>query len=501
MAEGDPEKASGRIPLRLAAAALLAGPAVLSFFSGGYGDKAQLLGLAAALCALGTLAVVAPWPLVSRGPALTAIAALYGLALWSGLSIHWSRIQNLAANEAAQLALYASVFAATAVAVRDPRVRRLLPGALLAGVAIVALYALAGRLLADLVPTGVSLRAGSRIQQPLTYWNALGLLVAFGILLGAAVASDPRPPRAVRAAACAAAVPCALVLYLTFSRGSLVALAAGFVALVLVASRRSTVLAGALVLGAAGALGLLLQALPAVLELEDGASTQTAQGAVLLLALLVVTAGVGAAFARLARSGSIDTPLGLSSRARRVIALATVAAVVGLGWLIVAASEKTDPLPTSKGRLTKLSTNRGEYWKVALDSFAAHPVIGVGAGSFGVEWRRDRESDDFAQDAHSLYLETLAELGLVGAVLLAALIAAAVRAVTVPARDPGDGLAPAAAACLAALLVHVGLDWTWEFPSVVLVALILVAAAATAGRRAPIHRRTGDGRRPPGIPA
>jgi hypothetical protein len=32
-------------------------------------------------------------------------------------------------------------------------------------------------------------------------------------------------------------------------------------------------------------------------------------------------------------------------------------------------------------------------------------------------------------------------------------------------------------ACLAAFLVHVGLDWTWEVPAVVLVVLLLSAAA------------------------
>ena len=48
---------------------------------------------------------------------------------------------------------------------------------------------------------------------------------------------------------------------------------------------------------------------------------------------------------------------------------------------------------------------------MALRSFAAHPLAGVGSGGFRAEWRRERKIDDPARDAHSLYLETLGELG------------------------------------------------------------------------------------------
>ena len=38
------------------------------------------------------------------------------------------------------------------------------------------------------------------------------------------------------------------------------------------------------------------------------------------------------------------------------------------------------------------------------------------------------------------------------------------------------------AAFLAAFVVHVGLDWTWEFPAVTLIALLFAAAAAQPAR-------------------
>ena len=116
-------------------------------------------------------------------------------------------------------------------------------------------------------------------------------------------------------------------------------------------------------------------------------------------------------------------------RTRLTAAALSLAAVLVLGWLIVDSSETTEPLSSSKGRLTTIATNRADYWSVALGEFGDRPLAGDGAGSFGVSWRRERRSDEFALDAHSLYVETLGELGLVGALLLAAFLAAALAAV------------------------------------------------------------------------
>jgi O-antigen ligase len=89
---------------------------------------------------------------------------------------------------------------------------------------------------------------------------------------------------------------------------------------------------------------------------------------------------------------------------------------------------------------------------------------------------------DPARDAHSLPLETLAELGLVGFALLAAWAVGVIRAAARAWRAQ-----PAAAAGLAAALlvwaVHACLDWDWEMPALTLVALLL--AAALVGLSAP----------------
>ena len=56
---------------------------------------------------------------------------------------------------------------------------------------------------------------------------------------------------------------------------------------------------------------------------------------------------------------------------------------------------------------------------MALDAFRADPLKGSGAGTYRLVWERNRANDENTNEAHSLYLETLGELGLVGAILLA----------------------------------------------------------------------------------
>ena len=67
---------------------------------------------------------------------------------------------------------------------------------------------------------------------------------------------------------------------------------------------------------------------------------------------------------------------------------------------------------------TLFGENRPQYWHIAWQDFEANPVLGSGAGTFGAFWLEHRTVDEFVHDAHSLYIETLAELGPLGLALL-----------------------------------------------------------------------------------
>src|SRR5260370_6425946 len=109
------------------------------------------------------------------------------------------------------------------------------------------------RLLPGVLHFSLSVSARGRLEQPLTYWNAMGELAALGFVLCARIAGDADRPRPLRAASAAAAAPLGLALYLSFSRGALFACAAGLVALIVAAPRRVQ-LRGLLVVVCAGAL-------------------------------------------------------------------------------------------------------------------------------------------------------------------------------------------------------------------------------------------------------
>src|SRR5207248_1686733 len=107
-------------------------------------------------------------------------------------------------------------------------------------------------------------------------------------------------------------------------------------------------------------------------------------------------------------------------------------------------------------------------------------------------WNRNRPRVGKVVDAHSLYLETLAELGPIGLALLAA---AFVVPLAVFRRARANPLAAVALGGFLAYLVHAAVDWDWEITAVTLPALFcgvaLVASAESAGRA---RRLVGRGR-------
>ena len=141
-------------------------------------------------------------------------------------------------------------------------------------------------------------------------------------------------------------------------------------------------------------------------------------------------------------------------------------------------------------RLFSLSgSSRAQYWHVAWRDYQQHPWLGSGAGSFQREWLRSRPADLPVLDAHSLYLETLAELGPVGLGLLAALLALPFAAGLISRKQP---LAAPAFGGYVAYLVHAAQDWDWELPAVTLAglgcAVVLLILAGHEPRR-PLGRR------------
>src|SRR5205823_10517710 len=74
--------------------------------------------------------------------------------------------------------------------------------------------------------------------------------------------------------------------------------------------------------------------------------------------------------------------------------------------------------------------DRVAYWRVAAKDLESHVAVGSGAGTYAEYWRRHPQRSYFAPlHAHSLYLETGAELGAVGLALLLAMLALPLRSI------------------------------------------------------------------------
>jgi hypothetical protein len=459
---------------------LLAGPAAIAFFAGGYFDGPRAWAGVAAWLLVAVVAVMYPraiprWD--AARPARLALAALALLAAWTLLSITWAPVAGTAYHDGQRVVLYLGVLLAAAALLRTRAAQRAVEPALAAGTLIVIGYGLSERLLPGLLHFARSVSAEGRLEQPLTYWNAMGEVAALGFVLITRLAGDRSRPAALRMGAAAAAPVLGLGVYISFSRGALFACVAGLVTLIVVAPRRAQARALATTLAAGVVASLVAGPLRGVTSLAGPASSRQRDGAIVLVALIVI--GALSALAQ-RRWGSPGPGTGADERLRlpaRAPLLATLLICAGLGLAIVlgAHEQSAQPLQGGSSRLVSLQSNRYAYWRVALRAFGSEPLHGVGAGGWAVDWLRWRPFAEGAQDAHSLELQTLAELGLVGLALLAAFLAGVGFAARAAHRVAPGASAGAIAGCVV-WLAHSPLDWDWEMPAVTLIALVLAGA-------------------------
>jgi O-antigen ligase len=460
------------------AIALLGAPTALAFFSGGYFDEPRAwAGLAVWL--LVAIAVLSQPRAVPR--TRNAWLALLGLALtmaWTLASMAWAPLAGPAYHAGQLVALYTGALLAAILLLRTSWALRAVEPALVGGAAVVVGYGLAGRLLPGVLHFAHSISAHGRLEQPLTYWNAMGELAAMGLVLAVRVAGSADRPPIMRALAAASCAPLGMGLYLTFSRGALFACAAGLIVLLAAAPRREQLESACVAVGAGTLAALAAAPFPGLTSVGGSLATREHEGLVALVALLAIGCVAATAQRVLARRRH-TAPLALP---RSALAMALAAASAGLALVIVAgaASDAGRQISTGAGRLVTLASNRSDFWRVALRAFASEPLRGIGAGGWQVWWLRLRPFNGFARDAHSLPLQTAAELGLIGALLLGAFFAG----VALAARS-GHRTRPAiVAGPIAALVVyaaHAPLDWDWEMPAVTLIAIVLAGAVIALG--------------------
>lgn len=461
----------------------------LSFNNGGYFPNTVGL-VAIAFCAmlvLRTTLAEAPFAGMNRRLTLAAVA-LAGLGLLQLLSSLWSHSPARSLDAYDRTFLYVLVFVLYgSIPCTLARLGWLLR-AFAAAFSAVCLFALLSRVLPHVWPTDAGFYA-NRLAYPLGYWNALGMIGCFASISLAYLTCSPAEPRAVRVLAAALIPATATTMLLTYSRGSLVVVIVGLLVYVLLARPRG-LLAGLIAAAPASAVALRSAYDAVALSTAD----PTSAAAITQGRHVAITVGLAMAAAAIIRFCGLwldrwletHQPLGrlLSRLPRR----ATVA-VAGVAVLIVLlvsgapgfASRQVNqfltvnagPNPTHvRARLTSASSNgRVVLWQVALREYRYHKVLGGGAGTYQTYSSRYRTDADTVTDAHSLYLQTLGETGIVGLALL--LVALLGVLVTIARRVRGPR--PRRRALYAALLamglawaIHNAADWDWQMPAVTL---------------------------------
>src|SRR5581483_9838502 len=143
-----------------------------------------------------------------------------------------------------------------------------------------------------------------------------------------------------------------------------------------------------------------------------------------------------------------------------------------------AASSDGSGLPAAGStHLSSLSLNgRREAWRVAGGLISKHPLAGGGQSAFARAWTEDRQTAGlYIIQPHSLELELLGDLGVVGLALFAGFVVLLVRAV---GRTRRRSRAAAGIGVLIVCLGQASFDWTWSFPALVAGALVVAGAVA-----------------------
>jgi hypothetical protein len=467
--------------------------------------------IAAVGIALGLLPRRAP-----GGAATVAGGALLLFSIWAAISLGWTESAERTTDEIARSLDYLGLIVLIAFCLGRTNWRAAALGWATAAVVICGL-AMASRLVPAAFPAN---NAGtvfglSRLSYPFGYWNAVGAWASMtaALTLGWS-AHDPR--RLLRALSLAA-VPLAVgTAYLTYSRAAFAGLAVGVVSVVALSRHRWTAVIHACISGA-GSIAVI-EVIRGQPQIARGTGTA---GAITVVLVLIAVCAFAAVSGLGTLALSIDRwrlPRSAARGLSAVLAIAVIAAAAVTGPRLATKAWNGFRHPqvvttaNPAARLTSLSGYRYQLWKVALAAFNRQPLRGTGAGTFEFWWNRHATEPEFVRNAHSLWFENMAELGLPGLILIVtfalSVIAAGVSALRRSRRSSSAAACVAATAAFVVFLAQASVDWMWQSTAVTVLAIggvAIVSSRSTGsrskrGRASRAERASGTSVRRRGLP-
>jgi Flp pilus assembly protein TadD len=455
--------------------------------NGGYFPPAWGWSAAALLWAAAVAVLVRSDLEVTLGE-VVCVSAFGLLTVWMLISAAWSGDTTSAVLETERALVYVAGLAALMLVSRRGAITSLLAGVLVA-VTVATAYGLIGRLFPSIHAVG-GLADTGRLAEPVGYWNGLGILAAMGAIVAVGMAAHARSLGGRIAAACTLPVIVAS-LYFTFSRGGWIAFGFGLVAAVALDRRRWFLLATMLAAAPWLFVDVSLAATSSALTHAASPVGPTASQGHRLFAVLVLSAAglAGTVWALRLLEQRFEPSAAMTRIGHRATLVVAVILILGaiarFGSPVAIATETYDKFnaPPPGGfngtaghvgrdlnlRLFSLSGNaRAQLWRIAWRDVRSHAILGGGAGTYERYYLQHRPSGLKVRNAHNLYLETLADLGPIGLLLLLVGLGAPVLA---GLRARHEALVPAAFGAYAAFLLHAGADWDWQMTAITLTAL------------------------------
>lgn len=496
-----------------ASAALAAAFAALSFIGGGGNELgAQTFVELVLIIGCGIVAAIGVTYGRTGHPGRGSLLLFGLLAALTAISIFWSIAPDVTWVEADRTFAYFAVFAAgVALGRLYPAAAPLLLRAALGAIAVLTLYALASRVWPQSIGGATEIYA--RISEPFGYWNAVGVTAALGFVPALWLGARRSGHEPVNALAYPLMGLLYIAMFLSYSRGSLVAALVGAIAWFAFVPLRlrslpvllvPAVVVAPVLLWALGRDEFTKDGLPAAVRANVGP-----EFGLILIAVSVLLLAIGLAIGFQSRDW---IP---SFRMRKRAGLTAVAVALAIPLLLltsVAVSsrglpgtvsdrwhELTSESSTTPGgpqRLIRASSTRGRYWRQAGHIFSDLPVTGTGAGTFGIARLHYRKDQLVAQHAHGFIAQTAADMGILGLLVIlgfagAWFISAArttglerhpKRREGAPGHWDADRVATTAVA-LAALVyaLQSAIDWTWFVPGPTIMAVLLAGYVAGRG--------------------
>lgn len=417
-------------------------------------------------------------------PVRIAVAALAAYTAWSFLSILWAHVPGDAWEGADRTLVYLIVFALFASFRRTGASAALLLGAWTLAMAGLAVYTvLHVGAAAGSTPRLHGLMPGGRLVFPTGYTNANAAMWMIAFFPAWLLSSVRDLPAVLRGLLAGGAVALAAVALYSQSRGSVYSIPIVLALMFALLPGRVRSFTSLMPIGiGAGA------CVPAVLRLDERVETGApAAGAAhaatlsVLVAALAVTLVVAVLAALERRWPASSRARGALRRGLAVIGILAACAVVAGGlvavgnpigrvehaWNTFASLKGYEANTRSESRLTGgFGSNRYDFYRVAWHEFLAHPVLGIGADNFAQQYLRLGRSLETPHYPHSVELRTLAETGIIGALLALVGLGASFVAV----RRALKATSPLSRAVIAGALagfgywaIHGSFDWFFEY--------------------------------------